>query len=53
MRLTDALPELVSGVECLLFNGENDRAQILVIGEIVPMLCSVEVFLVRFLFHAR
>ena len=47
--ITKRPPELVAAVDGLLFEAEDDRAQILVLGEVVPVLRAVEVLLERLL----
>ena len=42
-------PELVPAVNGLLFEAEDDRAQVLVLREVVPVLRAVEVLLIRLL----
>ena len=44
-------PKLVSAVDVLLLEAESDWAEILVVGEVVPVLRGVEVFLVSLMFH--
>ena len=46
-----ASPELVPPVDVLLLEAEDDGAEVLVAGEVVPVLCPVEVLLVRLLLH--
>ena len=45
-------PELVPPVDVLLLQAEDDGAEVLVVGEIVPVLGAVEIFLVGCLHHA-
>lgn len=42
---------MITSVDNLLFEAEHDRAEILVVGEVVPVLGPVKVALVRLLFH--
>lgn len=42
-------PELIAAADGLLLDAEDHRAQILVVGEVVPVLGPVEVLLVGFL----
>ena len=44
--------ELVPPVDVLLLQAEDDGAQVLVVGEVVPVLGAVEIFLVGCLHHA-
>lgn len=46
----DEDPKLISSIQRFLFDAEYHRAQILVLGEVIPVFSSVEVFLVGFLF---
>lgn len=41
--------ELIAPVDRFLLDRQDDRAEILVVGEVVPVLGTVEVLLVRFL----
>jgi hypothetical protein len=45
-------PELVSAIDVFLFQTKNNRAKIFIVGEIIPMLSSVKIFLMRFLKNA-
>ena len=45
-------PELVPPVDVLLLQAEDDGAEVLVVGEIVPVLGAVEILLVGCLHHA-
>ena len=45
-------PELVPAVDVLLLQAEDDGAEVLVVGEVVPVLGAVEIFLVGCLHHA-
>ena len=44
-------PKLISSVNVLLLEAENDWAEVLIVCEIVPVLCAVEILLVGFLLH--
>ena len=44
-------PELITSVDNLLFEAEDDGTEILIVGKVVPMFCSVKITLVRLLFH--
>ena len=50
-ELLAVLPELVPSVDVLLLEAEDDWSQVLVVGEVVPVLGAVEVALVSLLFH--
>jgi len=43
--------ELIPSVERLLLDGQDHRTQVLVAGEVVPVLGAVEVLLVSLLLH--
>lgn len=43
--------ELVTPIEGLLFDGEDDWTQVLVAGKVVPVFGAIEVLLVCLLFH--
>lgn len=51
IKLVDDVPELVPSIKRLLLNGQYNRAQVLIVCEVVPVFCSVEVLLVSLLFH--
>lgn len=42
---------MIASVDYLLLEAEYDRAEIFIVGEIVPVLRAVEVALVSFLFN--
>ena len=44
--------ELIPPVDVLLLEAEDDGPEVLVVGEIVPVLGAVEIFLVGCLHHA-
>ena len=44
-------PELVPAVDVLLLEAEDDRPQVLVVGEVVPVFRPVKILLVGFLLH--
>ena len=46
-----SLPELVSPVDVLLLETEYHRSEVLVVGEVVPVLAAVKVLLMRLLLH--
>lgn len=45
------VPELIPSIKCLLLNGQYNWAQVLIVREVVPVFCSVEVLLICLLFH--
>ena len=47
----DQLPELVPAIDVLLLETEYHRSEVLVIGEVVPVLGAVKVFFMGLLFH--
>ena len=46
-------PELIAAVDDFLFEAKDDGAEVLVVGEIIPVLGAVEVALVRLLLDGR
>lgn len=42
--------ELIPTVQCFLLDAKYYGAKIVIVGEIIPMLSSIEIFLVRLLF---
>ena len=44
---------LVSPVDVLLLEAEDDGAEVVVVGEVVPVLRPVKVLLVRLVLHRR
>ena len=45
-------PKLIPSVDVLLLQAEDDGAEVLVVGEVVPVLSAVEIFLVGRLNYA-
>lgn len=46
-------PKLIPAIDDLLFHAEDNWAQILVVGEVIPVLRPVEIALISFLFYGR
>ena len=49
---SDQDAELIPPVDVLLLEAEDDGPEVLVVGEVVPVLGAVEIFLVGCLHHA-
>ena len=49
---SDQDSELVSAVDILLLEAEYDGPEVLVAGEIVPVLSAMEILLIGSLYHA-
>lgn len=46
-------PELIAAVDDFLLETEDDRAEVFIVGEIIPVLGTVEVAFVRLLLDRR
>ena len=47
----ELVPELIPAVDVLLLEAEDDWTEVLVVGEVVPVLRPIEVLLVGLLLH--